>query len=184
MNKSAVIDRSQVYDEKIFAKKAAAKKADDVPFAENGKLLFTKIVYPDFLDTVKFDKNNEYENKERYKVELKNSALFLKSALEKMTGDTVELISQSQYDGSKAIILVVDGDKKVSRQGYCLDIDTDSVTISSTFEQGVANGIFSFLEDYLGCMFLAPDCDYIPKLSDIHLSKIHITDEPAFMWRS
>lgn len=184
MSKSAVIDRSDIYSEAKLAKQMSAIKENDITLAENGRLMFSVIVYPDNLDTIEFDENDEYDFSQRYRVELKNSALFLKNALEKMTGDKAELLSQSKYNGEKAIILTVDEGAKVSRQGYVLDISTESITIASVFEQGVTNGIFTFLEDFLGCMFPAPDFDYIPRLSDIHLSKTHISDEPEFMWRS
>ncbi|MGN0457605.1 MAG: DUF4838 domain-containing protein [Eubacterium sp.] len=184
MSKSAVIDRSDIYSEAKLTKQMSAIKENDITLAENGRLMFSVIVYPDNLDAIEFDENGEYDFSQRYRVELKNSALFLKNALEKMTGDKAELLSQSKYKGEKAIILTVDEGAKVSRQGYVLDISTESITIASVFEQGVTNGIFSFLEDCIGCMFPAPDFDYIPRLSDIHLSKAHISDEPEFMWRS
>lgn len=184
MSTNSIIDINQKYSEAEFSKQMAAKKENDIAFAENGILLFSKIVYPDNLDEVEFDGNDEYDYTQRYKVELKNSALFLKNAIEEMTGDSAELLIKSRYNDEKAIILEIDEGLNISRQGYVLDINEKYIRISSVFEQGVTNGIFSFLEDYLGCMFPAPDYDYIPRLSDIHFSKALIKDEPEFMWRS
>ncbi|MGN0535213.1 MAG: DUF4838 domain-containing protein [Eubacterium sp.] len=153
-------------------------------FTEKGKLNFNSVVYPDYLDAINFDENNEYSSADRYRVELKNSSVFLKNALEQMTDDKVDLIPQSKCDGSNAIILKVDENETVSSQGFRLKIDENAVTVSSKFEQGVTNGIFTFLEDYLGCMFLAPDCDYIPKLDTLKLEVCEKVFEPAFKWRS
>lgn len=155
-------------------------------FIENSKLIFNSVVYPDYLDAINFDENNEYSSVDRYKVELKNSSVFLKNALEQMTDDydKVDLIPQSKYDGSNAIILKVDENDTVSSQGFRLKIEENSVTVLSVFEQGVTNGIFTFLEDYLGCMFLAPDCDYIPKHDTLKLNAGEKVFEPAFKWRS
>lgn len=153
-------------------------------FIENSKLIINSVVYPDYLDAINFDENNEYISADRYRVELKNSSVFLKNALEQMTDDKVDLIPQSKYDGSNAIILKVYEKETVSSQGFRLIIKENSITVSSKFEQGVTNGIFTFLEDYLGCMFLAPDCDYIPKLDTLKLNAGEKVFEPAFMWRS
>lgn len=184
METNSIIELNKKYSEAELAKQISTIKNDDVAFAENGKLLFPKIVYPDNLDEIEFDESYEYDYTQRYRVELKNSAVFFKNAIEKITGDSSELITKSIYNGEKAIILEIDESLKISRQGYVLDINENNIRISSVFEQGITNGIFSFLENYLGCMFPAPDCDYIPRLSDIHFSKVHIEDEPDIMWRS
>lgn len=184
MSINSVINTSQTYSEAELVKQMAQTKENDIAFAKNSELLFSKIVYPDNLDEIVFDENDEYDYAQRYKVELKNSAIFLKNAIEKITGDSAQLVAKSSYNGEKAIILEVNESLNISRQGYMLNICEDSISISSIFEQGVTNGIFSFLEDYLGCMFPAPDRDYIPKLADIHFSKTHLKKEPEIMWRS
>ena len=184
MNNNQIIDRSSVYDETEFARQMATPKQEDIPFAINGNLNYNTIVYPDSLEEIVYNAKDEYSPKDRYKVELKNSAIFLKQVLEKMTGDSVTMLSQTMYNGKKGIVLSVDKSVNTSRQGYILDIGEKAIKISSIFEQGVTNGIFNFLEDYLGCMFPAPDFDYIPNLNDIHLNKECICDEPEFMWRS
>lgn len=184
MKSKPIIDFRHRYSEAELSKKISAKKKNGIAFAENGKLIFSVIVYPDLLDKIKFDENNEYDYIQRYKVELKNSAIFLKNAIEKITGDSAQLVAKSSYNGEKAIILEVDESLNISRQGYVLNICEDSISISSIFEQGVTNGIFSFLEDYLGCMFPAPDFDYIPRILDIYLEKKYVKDEPEIMWRS
>lgn len=158
---------------------------NNIIFIENGKLQYNIIVYPDHLDNIIFNADGTFHKKDRYNVELKNSVLFLKTALVKMTGDdNVHLLPESQYKGEKAIVLSVDENADTTKQGYALNINHNFIKIASVFEQGVTNGIFSFLEDSLGCMFLAADCDYIPCYTQLLLPQTKKINNPDVVWRS
>lgn len=68
-------------------------------------------------------------------------------------------------------------------QGYKLKITQEKITIESDSLQGVSNGVYSFLEDSLGCMFVSTDYDYIPQLRQINLAGGETTDTPDIKWR-
>ena len=181
--KILVIDRSDPYREEELAARMAQPKEQDVLFAENGTLLFSRIVYPDELDGVIFDSQGHYEKRDRYRVELKNTADYFQKALETMTGGQAVLIRQSAYQEGCGIFLRKDPAFPVNGQGYRLTIQPDRIEIASAGLQGITNGVYSFLEQ-LGCMFLTEDTDYIPKLPTIHLQREEIVREPSVQWRS
>lgn len=179
-----VIDRSTVYSEKDFAFEMAAEKDNNVAFAENGKLMFSSIVYPAEIDNVEFDDSGNYDKKERYKVELKNSAIFFAQTLEAMTGGKIRAVPDSESITDKAVFLKLDKSLDIMNQGFRLTVNSDAVAISANSLQGITNGIYSFLEEELGCMFVAEEFDYIPQLKTINLSQKDELNEPDIAWRT
>lgn len=179
-----VINRGEVYIEEEFASEMAAKKENNVSFAENGKLIFDSIVYPAGIDKVEFSADGSYDKKYRYMVELKNSALFFGQTLEKMTGGKIRVIPDSEYTSGKAIFLKEDRTLDIMSQGFRLNIGSDAISITANSLQGITNGIYSFLEDKLGCMFAAEDFDYIPEIKTINLSAKEELNEPSIEWRN
>lgn len=164
-NLPTVIDTENLYDEEKFVAEKACKKDNSISFAENGKLLFGKIIYPKSVEKV----NNIYN------IELKNTIEFFKNTLYKMTGDVFG-------DGSGEIQLLLDESENFSG-GYKLIID-NTIKIISNDLQGLTFGIYSFLEDELGCMFVSKDFDYIPKMKTVYLEKKNKTDIPGVKWRN
>lgn len=179
-----VIDRTDEYNEQTFIKKMAKPKDNDVLFAQNGSLLFEYIVYPDEIDDVQFNSDGSYDKKERYKVELKNSAEFFAQTLKQMTGGEIKLVPYSQYQEGLSIFLNMDSTLDIMSQGFYLSIHDNEISISSVSLQGITNGIYSFLEDELGCMFVAEDFDYIPEIPTIHLNEKDEKNEPSIEWRN
>lgn len=178
---NTVIDRSTPYNEAEWAAEIARER--EIPFALNGELRFPLVVYPDGLDAVNFDRDGNYPPKDRYRVELKQSACFLAETLAKMTGGSARAVPESAFTGGAAIFLIIDPAANTSGQGFRLAVSSDRIMISSTGAQGVSNGVYSFLES-LGCMFLTEDYDYIPALPTIYLDAGEKCSEPDIRWRS
>lgn len=61
--------------------------------------------------------------------------------------------------------------------------DLGNIYIVTNKEKDLANGVYTFLEDYLECMFVRDDFDYVPYLPTIYLDKIDIVNNPDFEWR-
>lgn len=181
-----LIDDEYVYNESDFATEMAKTKDNNVEFAKSGNLNFNVIVYPSQIDDLQLDKDGGVVRKDRHKVELKNSAKFMAEALCKMTGhENVEVVASGTAYSGKAIVLKWDTSiaDETQGQGYKLNIGANEIVIASSTLQGLSNGIFSFLEDKLGCMFVATDYDYIPTLKDINLAGGESLDIPDIKWR-
>lgn len=183
-----VVDTEYKYSEADLVAEMKAEKSSNVKFADNGNLLFDYVVYPAEIDSIEMDKKDSKKpaHKERFKVELKNSAVFMAKTLSEMTGDTISAIPNTNANANgKAIKLVVDDSVKndTKGQGHIINIANEEIAITSDSYQGVSNGVMSFLEDKLGCMFVAVDYDYVPKLKDINLAVERYTNVPDIMWR-
>lgn len=180
-----LIDSKYLYNETEFVADMAKQKDNNVEFAKDNKLMFDYIVYPSEIDNLSYSESGGVKREDRHKVELKNTAMFFAQALLNMTGDSIQVVSETAYNSGKAIVLKID--KNVSAetkgQGYKLDIAIEKITFVSDTLQGLTNGVYSFLENKLGCMFVSTDFDYIPKLATINLNKETILDVPDIQWR-
>lgn len=182
----SMINTSILYDETQFADEMAAKKNNSVTLAENGVLHFKYIIYPAELDSLRFHKDGKILNADCCKTELKNSVMFFAKTLQKMTGGEITAIPDNNPYSDKAIVLKCDSSmsKKTHGQGFELCIQEKQITIASDDYKGISNGIYSFLEDNLGCIFATADFDYVPHLKTIRLSKICKTQTPDIQWRN
>lgn len=181
-----IINTNIPYNESQFAAEMAEEKKDGVSLAEDGVLCFKYIVYPAELDTLPLNKDNKISNADRCKTELKSSVRFFIEVLQKMTGGEIAAIPDNSPCRDKVIVLKHDSSlsEKTHGQGFELRIQEKQILIASDDYQGISNGIYSFLEDSLGCMFAAADFDYIPHLPTIHLPQICKTEIPDIQWRN
>ena len=127
---------------------------------------------------------------------LRKDAEFLRDALRQMTGakDAFEILSSPEDApfislGKTAFSGTLDF-SKVEDDGYKLQISGGNIFISGNYSfgddignDGTANGIYSFLENELGCMFVRDDYSYIPSAPTIYLDEINKEDNPDFVWR-
>ncbi len=164
------------YDEKAFLNELSSEGEKKVCISDNGNLLFNYIVYPDELFSGGTD---------RYIQELESAVEFLSTALETMTGGETELVSRSQYDekGGKAFILETDETLDVGNGGYSLNVSQQSIEIKAKDFSSLSGGIYAFLEDKLGCMFVSPEYDYIPKSNTVWVDECQIKHTPSIEWR-
>lgn len=115
---------------------------------------------------------------------------FLQSTIRKMTGASeafeIVTVSRSDFpsDPEKGIHIGAGADiTDVKDDGYALKIDENGVFIAANNVDGLSNGIYCFLENELGCMFVRADFSYIPFLPTIRLPRTEKTDNPDFSWR-
>lgn len=181
-----MINTNIKYNESRFAAEMAAEKKGGVALAENGVLYFKYIVYPAALDMLPICKDNRISDMDRCITDLKSSVMFFVKVLQTMTGGEITAIPDNNSYSDKAIVLKHDTSlaDKTHGQGFELRIQEKQITIASDDYQGISNGIYSFLEDSLGCMFATSDFDYIPHLQTIHLPRICKTEVPDFQWRN
>ena len=172
------VSENMTYDESEWTAYLAEKK--EICLAENGESDY-KIVIP-------ADKSEIF----------KEDAEYLRDVLCRMTGgtDTFEVITDNVFYAGKFISLgdtaysssvIAEG---VENDGFAIKISGGNIFIKSspyvdenTANDGVINGIYSFAEDVLGCMFVRNDYDYVPYAPTVYLAPLDIVDNPDFAWR-
>lgn len=174
---SAFADSFEFYDEQAFAERMATAGENKMLFAGSGHSDFSRIVYPAGL----FEENLPDD---RDKEELQGAVQYLNKTLKTITGTEFFLSEDiSDENGGKAFYLSLDEECGAEEGGYRLEISQEKIRISAVSEEGLTAGIYSFLEDETGCMFLAPDCDYIPELSTVYLEIKDEAFSPSVKWR-
>ena len=67
--------------------------------------------------------------------------------------------------------------------GYIIKTTDGNLIIAGNTSYGILNGVYGFLEDYLGCRMYTPDFKVIPKQKQIVLGKINDKQIPVFTFR-
>lgn len=164
------------YDEKAFVEEMAKAGDNKILFADKAESDYSVIVCPPGLS------DNE-EEQDRDTMELKSAAEYLSKTLKTITGADFYLENAQDNADGKALILALDGDCGAEDGGYRLEISDERIRISAVSAEGLTAGIYSFLEDKLGCMFVSPEYDYIPSLPTVYLEKTDETFAPSIKWR-
>ena len=73
--------------------------------------------------------------------------------------------------------------KDFSPDEYEIRTQGKYIVIAGAPPRGTINGIYGFLQDHLGCRWLTPGCQYVPKHPVLELGKIRDRQKPAFRWR-
>lgn len=177
------LDLDYQYDEVGFINSMAQVKENNVNLFQDGVSEF-EVVYPSELDNLPLNDKGEYEYSQRYQVELKRAIPYFVNTIEKITGQ--KLSSSPTAKGSKVIEfkLIAEDKQLANDQGYYLNISQNKITIGALGYQGISNGLYSFLENELGCMFLSSSYDYIPSMKTINLQAKEIRSNPSFAWRN
>lgn len=173
---SALGSSFKPYNEKAFAEEMAKAGDNKILFANKAESDYSVIVCPPGLS------DNE-EEQDRDTLELKSAAEYLSKTLKTITGADFYLENAQDNADGKALILALDGDCGAEDGGYRLEISDERIRISAVSAEGLTAGIYSFLEDKLGCMFVSPEYDYIPSLPTVCLEKTDETFSPSIKWR-
>ena len=173
---SALGSSFKPYDEKAFADEMAKAGDNKILFADKAESDYSVIVCPPGLS------DNE-EEQDRDTLELKSAAEYLSKTLKTITRADFYLENAQDNADGKALILALDGDCGAEDGGYRLEISDERIRISAVSAEGLTAGIYSFLEDRLGCMFVSPEYDYIPSLPTVYLEKTDETFSPSIKWR-
>lgn len=113
----------------------------------------------------------------------------LQNVFKQMTGAELPAIREPEKNASKHCICI-DTAMDTARpeaadvgDGYHMAVSEGGVSVCGATQAGTANGIYAFLEDVLGCMFLTPEDTYIPGRKTVWLEKFDKTVKPATQWR-
>ena len=71
----------------------------------------------------------------------------------------------------------------VGDEGFILRSVGDTLVIAGGRQRGTLYGVYTFLEDYLGCRWYTPQVSSIPRRSDVALPELNVTKTPAFRIR-
>lgn len=70
-----------------------------------------------------------------------------------------------------------------SEEGFIIKTSGRKLYVAGGKHKGSLNGVYSFLEKYLGCRMYSPKAKIIPKKSSIILPKISLSENPVFTYR-
>jgi Domain of unknown function (DUF4838) len=115
--------------------------------------------------------------------------------LREMTGALFPVVMDSFPMGDHEIILGGDNTRleALGRAGmaegfsqgeYEIRTQDGYIIIAGGPPRGTINGVYGFLQDHLGCRWLTPGCQYVPRRSTVKLGAITDRQRPAFRWRS
>lgn len=154
---------------------AFAASADELILAENGQSAY-KIVLADNASP-----------------STKHGAEELQMFLQQITGVTLPIISDTQPQGPKEIIL---GDNhhlhklgtaidfaSLGQEGYVIRTVGNSLVIAGGALRGNLYGVYGFLEDHLGCRWFAPGVSRIPKQAKLAIGPIADRQVPVLEYR-
>ena len=127
------------------------------------------------------------------KAEVKAAAQDMSSILSQMTAKQYPVVTDEVPIADREIVVgrnkhlealgVVIGWKNVGSDGYTIRKAGDRLIIVGGPDRGTLNGIYVFLEEYLGCRWYAPDCTVIPKRQKLEFGDIAIERRPVLKWR-
>ena len=165
------ISFKQVEQSEMNMDKLALKTDGKITLFENGKTDFA-IILP-----------------ENCTEELLKAASSLQEVLCEMTDSNIEIISENKASTAKKHILI-DTALNTKRpafndadDGFHITVSDEVICICGADSTATANGIYTFIEDTLGCMFLTPDDTYTPKQKSIYIEKTDTNISPKTKWR-
>lgn len=68
-------------------------------------------------------------------------------------------------------------------EGFVMQVADDGVTLCGGSERGTLFGVYRFLEQHLGCRWLAPRVDYVPSRPTLTLTPGRLASAPVFQHR-
>ena len=124
---------------------------------------------------------------------LLHAAQELKSFLNQMSGQELLVVTDQSPMQSGEIILGnnehIEGLTSIDYQalgaeGFTIrTVDSHLAIAANNDGRGVLNGVYTFLEEHLGCRWYSPTVSYIPTWDTVLLDVIDRTDIPVIEWR-
>lgn len=142
----------------------------------DNKITFVENNNSDFAIYVKEDASNS----------LLRAVEELKNIVYEMSGANLE-IKHEITNGAKGIFVgdIYDQNLQgVEHDGFIIDITDDRIAIRGIEDEGSRNGVYTFIENYLGALFVSYDNTYIPHHDNIYLEKGSKVDNPRTPWRN
>ncbi len=117
----------------------------------------------------------------------------LQTYLEKISGAKLEHISESDYNGEKAIVLgetqleaeiTQVNREEIGADGFLLYSDGTYFLIAGGDSRGTLYGVYTFLEEYLGVRWFTPKLEVVPENKDVIIdAAINRIVRPSFAVR-
>ena len=124
---------------------------------------------------------------------IQTAANELQTYLEKISGAELEIVSEADFDGEKAIVLgetelqksIKSIDRsQIKEDGFVLYSDGAYLLIAGEDSRGTLYGVYTFLEEYLGVRWFTPTLEVVPESKDIIVdAAIDRLVEPSFAIR-
>lgn len=157
----------------LQSEKLAAPKAGGLTLAENGESAYV-IVYPE----------NAGER-------LLSAMDFFRRTFETISGASLPVHTDAEPASEHEIVIglttrtpEVVKNVDLGTDGYIVKTQDSRLIIAGAEDAGTINGVYGFLEDTLGCMWLAQDADFIPTSSTVCIAPEDKTKKPAMQWRN
>ena len=106
--------------------------------------------------------------------------------IEKATG--TKLPKSTAKPGAYGIVVdettvVIDGSVNKSIDNFKVKSEGNSIRLMGSAERGAAYASYDFLEEYLGCVFLSENSDYVKPADEINVKDVDYTESPIFAIR-
>jgi len=112
--------------------------------------------------------------------------------MERSTGAEIEVIASPEEDGDSGIWIgrtpaaeSIEEIESLDHDGYFLWSDGNKLVICGRTPDGTVNGIYSFLQEYLGVRWFAPGplFEFVPRIEDFRIPVAQKTQKPTFPFR-
>lgn len=121
---------------------------------------------------------------------LKSAAQTLADALTEMTGASFACIPDSEGEAAKEIVIGSTNrpspeiDPALGTDAYRIVTQNGKLFIRGTSERSTAYGVYGFMEDDLGCVFINGSETFVPHSATVKLAPLDRTETPALQWRN
>lgn len=146
-----------------------------VVLAERGKARATIVVGADAVDSEKFAANELAD----YLKQITGADFTVKDSPVGVSGTKI-------YVGQTRLVKRLLPDfswSEVNGDGIVIKTVGSDLVLSGDRPRGTIYAVYTFLEDYLGVRWWAPDATYVPRKSTLRTKEINITYKPPFVYR-
>lgn len=162
---------TEPYTEEAIRNSLAQDKPDQLVLADRAGTEY-RVVYPD---------GNE---------KLSAAAQVLADALTEMTGAPFTCTADTEPEAAREIVIGSTNrpspgiDSAPGTDAYRITVQGERLFIQGTSDLCTAYGVYGFMEDELGCVFLNGEETYIPHSASVKLGALDRTEVPHMQWRN
>ncbi|HOO55553.1 MAG TPA: DUF4838 domain-containing protein [bacterium] len=116
----------------------------------------------------------------------------LRDYIAKISGATLPVVSEQELTGPGIFIGGTARGREIvgapeleqaGREGFVIRSNGADIAVVGGGPRGTLYGVYSLLEDTLGCKWYAPDYEYVPSMKKISVPQLDYTQKPAFEYR-
>jgi hypothetical protein len=118
------------------------------------------------------------------------AATELQGYLRRISGAFFPIYPHDAKRVNRRILLVDAGDDvkhvgnyDLGSEGFSIETIGPDIRITGSNRRGIVYGVYTFLEEVLGCRWYSPGCEVIPRQSTIKIGPLAITQVPDFIYR-